>query len=328
LASGIAMRKDVATVSSEVFYVGDSEGRALRLDIVATQQSLIPSSTSSEKTYVGTSKYMSKECNDLLKSINTPDLVVRNNRAAKLYLRHQEDGSVVMDACYIVPYGPFDQFDWVRILVNISWTTTGYNDHKVSIRYSGLPGIGGVTNKGAEGLLPPSNFMLFDYTVVSDTMGDWDSTSLMRLDQTIDKYVQAIQTLHYNNDTIWRTKMGLFEMTVTQFSMVGATRIELPYVIIVATLGCLGVLATLLNKFVLNKYYADSFPLNVASSVAYKQTNSDSYNVGYSLVQLDPSSEKTLSIQLNNRVLCTECCASSTESPQSQSLLNPDNQNK
>jgi hypothetical protein len=331
MISGISIMSDIATVSSEIFPMGDVDRRAIRLDIVATQQSFFTYATSGIQPYSGTSKYMSAECTLLLKSLIKPNLAVRSNRTSKVNLKRQQDESVVMEACSITSAGQVDKLDWVYAIVNTSWTTTSSDKYNVSIKYGGLPGIGGVTDEGDEGALPPSNLMLFDYSTVPENTADLNSTSLARLDETIDKYLHALQTLHYNNDTVWGIRMGVFQMTAIKFSMVGATLIELPYVVTVATLGFLGLLATLFNKFLLSKPYSKSFPLNVAKAVDYNQKDRDSFNsiytIDYSLVQLHPSissSENSFSILLNNRLLSTESHVTSTVSAQSQHLLSGD----
>jgi hypothetical protein len=327
LASGISIMSDVAIVSSEIFPAVDTNGRALRLDIVATQQAFI-TFTPDRVPYAGTSKYMSAECSVLLKSLYTSDKSFKNNRTAKLYLKRQPDESVAMDACSISLSGHYFKFYWVHVIVSTSWTETGYSKHNASVKTVGLPGIGGVTMKGNEGDFPVSNLMLFDYTIVPQQTGDLNSTSLARLDETLDKYLQSLQMIHYNNDTVWGIRMGIFEMTALQYSMVGATLIKLPYVIIVVALGSLGILATLLKNTLLDRYYYDSFPINIARAAEYQRKDGDSDNsineAEYSLVQLDPSTDKNFFIQLNNRILYAECYSSmSLESLQKQSLLDP-----
>lgn len=329
LSSGISLKREVATVSSEIIPITSIDGRALRLDIVTTQQSYVTFSKAADLPYAGTSKYMSKECNDLLKTMFKSDMTVLSEPTSKVFLRRQQDGSVVMDACTIVPKGHADRFSWVHVIVNTSWTTTGYgNQYKLSQKDAGLPGIGGKTDMVSEGVFPVSNLMFFDYSMVSQPTGDLDSTSLLRLDQRIDKYLQSLQKLQYNNDTIWGVRMGSFEMAANQYSMVGATEIGLPYVYIVAILGSLGLIATLLRKVVLDKYYSESFPINIARTVVHQEDDGSSDNstnkAEYGLVKQHTSSENTILMQLNNRILRTErdpCI--SFEPSQSQSLLEP-----
>jgi hypothetical protein len=72
----------------------------------------------------------------------------------------------------------------------------------------------------------------------------------MRLDETMDKYLEALQKLHYNNDTItiWHycCDVGMFGYLGYSFE----------------------------KKTLLGKYYYNSFPIHFARTVAYQQEKS------------------------------------------------------